>query len=115
MGISTLPSTDSIATNIEELKNTIKKNCNNLQTGLSLRSLDLRSLNPEQSLRLIAPFIIALLPEIIKSMPEVANQIKHLINGEENKIDPSLFDMNLFVENTRDISDNELTSRTTRQ
>ena len=67
MGISALPSTDSIAANIEELKNTIIKNGNNLQ--------------------IIVPFIIALLPEIIKTIPETANQIKHLINGEENKID----------------------------
>ena len=46
MGISALPSTDSTAINIEELKNTIIKNGNNLQT--------------------IVPFIIAILPEIIK-------------------------------------------------
>ena len=89
MGISTLPSTDSIAVNIEELKNTLIKNGNNLQTGLSLRS-------PEQSLRLIVPFIIALLPEIIKTMPDETIQIKHLINSP--KLDPSLFDMDLFVE-----------------
>ena len=37
MGISTLPSTDSIHANIEELKNILIKNGNNLQTGLSLR------------------------------------------------------------------------------
>ena len=74
MGISTLPSKDSINANIEELKNTLIKNDNNIQTGLSLRS-------PEQSLKLIIPFIIALLPEIIKTMPDEANQIKHLING----------------------------------
>ena len=84
MGISALPSTDSTATNIEELKITIIKNGNNLQT--------------------IVPFIIAILPEIIKTMPEAANQIKHLINGEGNivnemskingyQLDPSLFDM----------------------
>ena len=42
MGISTLPSADSITANIEKLKNTIIKNCNNLQT--------------------IVSFIIALLP-----------------------------------------------------
>ena len=97
MEISALPSTDSIAVKIEELKNTITKNGNNLQTGL---------FNPDQSLRLIVPFIIALLPEIIKTMPDEANQIKHLINGEENKLDPSLFDMDLFVAKTRTISDN---------
>ena len=47
-----------------ELKNDVIKN-NNLQT--------------------IVPLIIAVLPEIIKTMPEEANKIKHLINGEENK------------------------------
>ena len=75
MGISALPSTDSTAANIEELKNTIIKNSNNLQ--------------------IIVPFIIALLFEIIKTMPDEANKIKHLINGP--KLDPSLFDMALFV------------------
>ena len=88
MGISTLPSTDSITANIEELKNTIIKIGNNLQTGLSLHS--------DQSLRLIVPFIIAILPEIIKTMPEEANKIRHLIN--DPKLDPNLFDMALFVE-----------------
>ena len=61
MGISALPSTDLTAANIKELKNTIIKNGNNLQT--------------------IVPFIIAILPEIIKTMPEEANNIKHLINA----------------------------------
>ena len=61
MGISTLPSTDSITSNIEELKNNIIKNGNNLQT--------------------VVPFIIAILPEIIKTMPEETNKIKHLINN----------------------------------
>ena len=56
--------------------------------------------------------ITALLPEIIKTMPDEANQIKHLINGEENKVDPSLFDMALFAEKTRTVSNDELTSRT---
>ena len=97
MGISALPSTYSIAANIEKLKHTIIKNGNNLQTGL---------FNPDQSLRLMVPFIIALLPEIIKPMPDKANQIKHLINGEENKLDHSLFDMDFYVEKTRTISDN---------
>ena len=95
MGIWTLPSTDLIANNYEELKNTLIKNDNNSQTGLSQ---DLRSLDPEQSLRLIVPFIIALLPEIIKTIPEAAIQIRHLINGEENKLNPNLFNMALFVE-----------------
>ena len=46
-------------------------------------------------------------------MPEAANQIKHLINNEGNKVDeiikinepkldPSLFDMALFVEKEKD-------------
>ena len=61
MGISILPSTDLITANIEELKNTIIKNDNNLQT--------------------VAPYIIAILPEIIKRMPEEANKITHLINA----------------------------------
>ena len=65
MKILTLHSTDSITANIEELKNNIIKNNNNLQT--------------------VVPFIIAILPEIIKTMPEEANKIKHLINGEDNK------------------------------
>ena len=104
MGISALPSTDSIADNIEELKNTIIKNGNNLQTGL---------FNPDQSLRLIVPFIIAFLPEIIKTIPEAAIQIRYLNNGEENKLDPSLFDMDLFIEKTSTISDDEISSRTT--
>ena len=39
---------------------------------------------------------IALLPEIIKTMPEEANQIKHLIN--DPKLDPNLFGMALFIE-----------------
>ena len=79
MRISTLSSTDSIPSNIEELKNTIIKNGNNLQTGLFSRDKSFRP--PDQSLRLIVPFIIALLPEIIKTMPEEANKIKHLINA----------------------------------
>ena len=92
MGISTLPSTDLIANNIKELKNTFIKNDNNSQTGL---------FNADKSLRLIVPFIIALLPEIIKTIPEVTIQIRHLINGEENKLDPNLFDMALFIEKTK--------------
>ena len=87
MGISTLPFTDLIVNNIKELKNTLIKNDNNSQTGL---------FSPDQSLRLIVPFIIALLPEIRKTIPEVTIQIKHLINGEENKLDPDLFNMDVF-------------------
>ena len=94
MGISTLPSTNLIANNIEELKNTLIKNDNNIQVGLSQ---DLQSehlvRSSEQSLRLIIAFIIALLPEIIKTIPEAAIQIRHLINGEENKLDPNLLNM----------------------
>ena len=38
-------------------------------------------------LQTIVPLIIAILPEIIKTMPEAANQIKKLIYGEGIKID----------------------------
>ena len=67
IGISTLSSTNSITANIEKFKNHIIKNDNNLQT--------------------IVPFIIVLLPKIIQTMPKATNQIKHLINGDWNKID----------------------------
>ena len=67
MGISTLPSADSTDVNIKELTNNIIKHGNNLQT--------------------LVPFIIAILPQILKTMPEAANQIKHLINYEGNKVD----------------------------
>ena len=40
----------------------------------------------DNNLQTIVSFIIAILPEIIKSMPETANQIKKLINGEGIKI-----------------------------
>ena len=36
-------------------------------------------------------------------MPNEANQIRHLINTEENKLDPNLFEMDLYVEKTRTI------------
>ena len=49
------------------ISNDVIKNDNNLQT--------------------IVTFIIAILPEIIKTMPEAANQIKKIINGEEIKMD----------------------------
>ena len=64
--------------------------------------------------------IIAILPEIIKTMPKEANKIKHLINGEWNKVDEviqinelkldlCLSDRVLPVEKNRTISDDELT------
>ena len=44
-------------------------------------------LKNEINLETIVQFIIAVLPHIIKTMPEAANNIKHLINGEGIKID----------------------------
>ena len=43
-------------------------------------------LKHDNNLQTIIPFIIAVLPDIIKPMPEAANKIKHLINGEGIKI-----------------------------
>ena len=39
------------------------------------------------NLQTIVPFIIAILPDIIKTMPEAANKIKKLIDAEGIKID----------------------------
>ena len=44
-------------------------------------------LQNDNNLHTIVPFIIAVLPDIIKTMPEAANKIKYLINGEVIKID----------------------------
>ena len=57
----------------------------------------------------IVPFIIAVLPEIIKTMPKEANKIKHLINGEGNKVDEVI----IIQERKEDpvLSDEELDSR----
>ena len=44
-------------------------------------------LKNDNNLQTIIPFIIAILPDIIKTMPEAANQIKKLIDGEGIKID----------------------------
>ena len=44
-------------------------------------------LKNDYNLQTIVPVIIAVLPDIIKTMPEAANKIKHLINGEGIKID----------------------------
>ena len=72
-----------------EFKNDVIKNDNNLQT--------------------IVSFIIAVLPEIIKTMPKEANKIKHLINGTGNKV----VEVIKIEERKQDpvLSDHELDSR----
>ena len=66
-------------------------------------------LTNDNNLQTIVPFIIAGLPEIIKTMPEEANKIKHLINGEGNKVDKVI----KIEEQKQDpvLSDEELDSR----
>ena len=65
------------------------KNDNNLQIGLlanSPPSVNGKGINP-----LLVSSIIAIIPELIKAVPEAANQIKQLINGEGIKIDEPKF------------------------
>ena len=44
-------------------------------------------LKNDNNLQTMVPFIIAVLPDTIKTIPEAANQIKKLIDGEGIKID----------------------------
>ena len=44
-------------------------------------------LTNDNNLQTIVRFITAILPDFIKTLPEAANKIKHLINGEGIKID----------------------------
>ena len=60
-------------------------------------------LKNDNNLQTIVPFIIAILPDIIKTMPEAANKIKHLINNDGNKVDEPemLSDYKLIYQSTK--------------
>ena len=56
-------------------------------------------LKHDNNLQTIVPLIIGVLPDIIKTMPEAANKIKHLINGEVIKIDePKVLSDNKLID-----------------
>ena len=56
-------------------------------------------LKNDNNLQTIVTFIIAILPDIIKTMPEAANQIKQLIDGEGIKIDkPKVLSDNKLID-----------------
>ena len=67
------------------ISNDVIKNDNNLQIGLLANNppnVNGNAINP-----LLVSSIIAIIPELIKAVPEAANQIKQLIDGEGIKID----------------------------
>ena len=60
----------------------IKKHHRELESIARGNSISNDVIKNDNNLQTIVPLIIAILPEIIKTMPEAANQINKLIDGE---------------------------------